>query len=45
MGKMVKNVFIGLAAVGVLAAGVYAMMEACERIRDREFDKGLYSMQ
>lgn len=36
MGRIVKNTVIGLAAVGVLAAGFYAMLEFRDHLHDDE---------
>lgn len=46
MGRILKDTIIGLTAVGVLAAGVYAVLEVCDRVKqedaDRRFDPWYY---
>ena len=36
MGRIFKNTIVGLTAVGVLAAGIYALFEACDHVKAEE---------
>lgn len=38
MGRIFKNTIVGLTAVGVLVAGIYALFEACDHVKEEKSD-------